>query len=62
MAEALTIRDALADDAKACSAIYRPHVTGSWVSFELEPPGAAEMARRCRGCCPHSGTPLASER
>jgi phosphinothricin acetyltransferase len=46
MAEALTIRDALADDAKACSAIYRPHVTGSWVSFELEPPGAAEMARR----------------
>lgn len=46
MAEGLTIRDALARDAEACAAIYRPHVTESWVSFELEAPDAAEMARR----------------
>ena len=46
MAEALTIRDALASDAEACAAIYRPHVTESWASFELEAPDAEEMARR----------------
>ncbi|MBX9884884.1 MAG: GNAT family N-acetyltransferase [Novosphingobium sp.] len=46
MAEALTIRDAKPDDAEACAAIYRPHVTESWVSFELEAPDVAEMARR----------------
>lgn len=46
MAEGLTIRDARADDAAACAAIYRPHVTESWVSFELEAPDATEMARR----------------
>lgn len=42
----LLIRPACADDAAACAAIYRPHVTESWTSFELEPPDAAEMARR----------------
>ena len=46
MAEGLTIRDARAEDAAACAAIYRPHVTDSWVSFELEAPDAAEMACR----------------
>jgi L-amino acid N-acyltransferase YncA len=46
MAEGLTIRDARPDDAAACAAIYRPHVEGSWVSFELEPPDAQEMAHR----------------
>ncbi len=46
MAEALTIRDARAADAAACAEIYRPHVTDSWVSFELEAPDSAEMARR----------------
>ncbi|MBX9662797.1 arsinothricin resistance N-acetyltransferase ArsN1 family B [Novosphingobium sp.] len=46
MAEALTIRDARPEDAQACAAIYRPHVEGSWVSFELEAPDAEEMARR----------------
>lgn len=46
MTGALTIRDARAEDAEACAAIYRPHVTTSWVSFEIEAPEPAEMARR----------------
>jgi phosphinothricin acetyltransferase len=46
MVEALTIRDARPEDAQACAAIYRPHVEGSWVSFELEAPDTEEMARR----------------
>lgn len=46
MAEGLTIREAHVEDAAACAAIYRPHVEGSWVSFELEAPDEAEMARR----------------
>ena len=33
-------------DAAACAAIYAPFVTDSWISFELEAPDAAEMARR----------------
>ncbi|HEY1378357.1 MAG TPA: GNAT family N-acetyltransferase [Gemmataceae bacterium] len=40
------IRDATGRDAQACAAIYAPYVTGSAISFELEPPGAAEMAGR----------------
>ncbi len=35
-----------ATDAEACARIYAPFVSGNWVSFELEPPGAEEMARR----------------
>lgn len=43
----VTIRPADAErDASACAAIYAPFVTDGWVSFELEPPKAAEMARR----------------
>lgn len=44
----ITLRPALAasDDPAACAAIYRPHVTDGWVSFETDPPDAAEMARR----------------
>jgi L-amino acid N-acyltransferase YncA len=42
----LTIRPATEADAAACAEIYRPFVTGNWVSFELEPPAPAEMARR----------------
>lgn len=42
----MLIRPATAEDAAACAAIYRPHVTDGWTSFELDPPGAAEMARR----------------
>ena len=46
MAE-ITIRTAdPARDAGGCAAIYRPFVTDTWVSFELEAPDEAEMARR----------------
>jgi L-amino acid N-acyltransferase YncA len=41
-----TIRPAIAADAARCSEIYAPYVTNSWISFELVPPDAAEMARR----------------
>lgn len=41
------IRHAQADrDGAACAEIYAPFVTGSAISFEEEPPGAAELARR----------------
>jgi L-amino acid N-acyltransferase YncA len=40
------VRDATPDDAAACAAIYAPYVTDTAISFELEPPGAAEMAER----------------
>jgi L-amino acid N-acyltransferase YncA len=33
-------------DAAACAAIYAPYVTDNWVSFELDPPTAKEMAQR----------------
>lgn len=42
----VTIRHATADDAAACAAIYRPYVTDTAVSFEIEPPSAPEMAGR----------------
>ncbi|HET8815724.1 MAG TPA: GNAT family N-acetyltransferase [Solirubrobacterales bacterium] len=35
-----------AGDAAACAAIYAPYVEGSAVSFEEQPPDAAELARR----------------
>ncbi|ANY05262.1 GNAT family N-acetyltransferase [Pseudonocardia sp. HH130630-07] len=40
------IRDATSADAGACAAIYAPFVTGTAVSFESEPPDAAQMAGR----------------
>jgi phosphinothricin acetyltransferase len=42
----LTIRPAEPDDAAACVAIYAPFVNETCISFELEPPDAAEMTRR----------------
>ena len=33
-------------DAAACAEIYRPYVTESWVSFEIDPPDRSEMERR----------------
>lgn len=42
----MTIRDATAADAVACVAIYAPYVLQTTVSFELEPPTAADMAER----------------
>jgi phosphinothricin acetyltransferase len=44
--ELMLIRPAIAADAARCSEIYAPYVTNSWISFELVPPDAAEMARR----------------
>ncbi len=42
----MLLRAATAHDAARCAEIYAPFVTESWVSFELEAPDAAEMARR----------------
>src|SRR4051794_18141555 len=46
MAQGVAIRMAGVGDAAAIADIYRPYVTDAVTSFELEPPGAAEMARR----------------
>ena len=40
------VRDAAAEDGAACAAIYRPYVTDTVITFEYEPPTAADMARR----------------
>ncbi|MDX3000884.1 GNAT family N-acetyltransferase [Kribbella solani] len=40
------VRDAMASDAAACAAIYAPYVTGTAITFEIEPPSVAEMAAR----------------
>ena len=40
------IRPAHEGDAAAIAAVYAPYVTDGVVSFELDPPDAAEMARR----------------
>lgn len=40
------VRLATNADGAACAAIYAPYVEHTAVSFELEPPGAAEMAAR----------------
>jgi L-amino acid N-acyltransferase YncA len=42
----MKVRDANEDDADACAAIYAPYVTDTAITFEYEPPSAAEMARR----------------
>src|SRR4029453_19163004 len=44
--KAMTIRMATPADAADIAAIYRPYVTDAATSFEVEPPGAGEMARR----------------
>ncbi len=40
------VRDAGAADAASCAAIYAAYVTSTAISFETEPPDAAEFARR----------------
>jgi len=40
------VRDATAADAGACAAIYAPYVRDTAVTFEVEPPDTAEVARR----------------
>ncbi len=42
----VVIRPAKGEDAAAIQAIYEPIVTGTAISFELEPPTVAEMAER----------------
>lgn len=42
----LTIRPAGPDDAEGIAAIYRPYVAGTAITFELDPPDAAEMRAR----------------
>ncbi|WP_350280872.1 N-acetyltransferase family protein [Kribbella sp. HUAS MG21] len=40
------VRDASVADAAACAAIYAPYVTGTAITFEVEPPTVGEMAER----------------
>jgi len=43
----MLVRDAAeAGDAAACAAIYAPYVRDTAITFELDPPSAAEMASR----------------
>lgn len=44
------IRPATLDDAAGCAAIYDPQVAHGTASFETEPPGPDEMARRIARC------------
>ena len=46
MQSAVVIRAATEQDAEACTAIYAPYVTGTAITFEIEPPTPAEMAKR----------------
>jgi phosphinothricin acetyltransferase len=46
MSQGPIVRDASEHDGEACAAIYAPYVQGTAVSFESDPPQAAEMARR----------------
>src|SRR5690349_17450435 len=47
--ERVRLRLASTDDAAAIAAIYAPYVSNSIVSFETDPPDAAEMGRRIAG-------------
>jgi L-amino acid N-acyltransferase YncA len=44
------IRDATADDAAACTAIYGHYVETTPATFELEPPPVEEVGRRIESC------------
>ncbi|MEU9807388.1 N-acetyltransferase family protein [Mycobacterium sp. NPDC050853] len=44
----MIIRDAAADDAAACAAIYAPYVTDTAISFEEVPPSDVVLAERIR--------------
>jgi L-amino acid N-acyltransferase YncA len=48
----MQVRLAAAADAERLSSIYRQYVTGTAVSFELDPPDAVEMARRIESTLP----------
>jgi L-amino acid N-acyltransferase YncA len=49
---AATIRLARADDAAGVQAIYAPVVRDTAISFEIDPPGVAEMRRRVEDTLP----------
>lgn len=40
------VRPALASDGGGCARVYEPYVRETAITFELEPPSAAEMAQR----------------
>ncbi|TQM06135.1 GNAT family N-acetyltransferase [Pseudonocardia kunmingensis] len=42
----MKVRAATVEDAAACAAIYAPYVTDTAITFEADPPTAAEMAER----------------
>lgn len=42
------VRSVRCEDAEAIAAIYRPYVTDTPISFEIDPPDAGEMASRIR--------------
>ncbi len=42
----MSVRLAVPADAAACEAIYAPYVRDTAITFELKPPGEAEMRRR----------------
>lgn len=42
----MQVRDATPSDAQACADAYAPYVDGTAITFELDPPSAAEMAER----------------
>ncbi len=56
----ICLRAATEVDASQCAAIYGPFVTDTWISFETEPPGEADMARRIADCS-HSHAWLVAE-
>ena len=53
MGGTLTVRPATRDDAAALAAIYAHYVRDSVITFEVEPPDSAEMARRIDLILPH---------
>ena len=42
----MLVRDATPADASACAAVHAPYVTDTAITFEYEPPTAAQMAER----------------
>lgn len=53
MGAPLTIRAALPADAEAIAAIYAHYVLTGPITFEVDPPSAADMARRIADILPH---------
>jgi L-amino acid N-acyltransferase YncA len=47
------VRDASERDAAACAAVYAPYVTDTAVTFESDPPSAADMAARIAAAQPN---------